>query len=132
MAAAVLPPRAVIDRNLADVAPPREAQVPPDWRDMEVDFEQMTARYNEERLKRLKQAGVGQYQHVATTELSVLPDMLTDPFLEPIVRDPITEEYDIVLVGGGVGGVIMACRLVKAGFKNIKIIEKAGDFGGVW
>ena len=22
--------------------------------------------------------------------------------------------------------------LVKAGFKNIKIIEKAGDFGGVW
>ena len=103
MAAAVLPPRAVIDRNLADVAPPREAQVPPDWRDMAVDFEQMTARYNEERLKRLKQAGVEQYQHVATTELSVLPDMLTDPFSEPIVRDPITEEYDIVLVGGGVG-----------------------------
>jgi len=99
---------------------------------MAVDFEQMTARYNEERLKRIKKAGVEQYQHVATTDLSVLPDMLADPFSEPIVRDPITEEHDIVLVGGGVGGVIMACRLVKAGFKNIKIIEKAGDFGGVW
>lgn len=130
--AAVLPPRSVIDQILADVAPSPEAQVPPDWREMPINFEQMTARYNEERLKRLKKAGVEQYQHVANTKLGVLPSMVDDPFSEPIKRKPVTEEHDIVIIGGGVGGVIMACRLVKAGFQNIKIVEKAGEFGGVW
>lgn len=125
-------PVSIINKALADVAPPPEAQVPPDWREMDVDFDKMTAKYNEERTKRLQKAGVEQYQHVATTKLDVLPEMVDDPFAKPIVRDPVTEEHDIVIIGGGVGGVIMACRLVKAGFQNIKIVEKGGDFGGVW
>jgi cyclohexanone monooxygenase len=100
---------------------------------MKVDFEEMTAKYNEERLKRLKKAGNEQYTHISDSKLGVLPDMVDDPFVDPnFKRDPVTENHDIIIAGGGVGGIIMACRLVKAGFQNIKIIEKAGDFGGVW
>lgn len=129
----VLSQNPVVSPTLADVAPPREAQVPPNWRDMDVDFEQMVAKYNKERVKRLQRSGIEQYQHVTTTDIGVLPEMVDDPFVEPgFQRRPVTEEHDIVIVGGGVGGVIMACRLVKAGFQNIKIVEKAGDFGGVW
>jgi cyclohexanone monooxygenase len=130
--ATVDPQILVVSPSLADVAPPLEAQVPPNWRDMNVDFKQLAAKYNEERVKRLQKAGIEQYQHVATTKLGVLPEMVDDPFAEPIKRESVTEDHDIVIIGGGVGGVIMACRLVKAGFQNIKIVEKAGDFGGVW
>ncbi|KAH7088005.1 phenylacetone monooxygenase [Paraphoma chrysanthemicola] len=93
----------------------------------------MTARYTHERTKRFKKAGMEQYHHVVGSKSSVLPDLVQDQFVEPgFKRDPVTEEHDIVIAGGGVGGIIMACRLVKAGFKNIKIIERGGDFGGVW
>lgn len=133
MATAAVLQNSVVNWSLADVAPPPEVQAPPDWRDMKVDFEEMTARYNEERLKRIKKAGIEQYQHVIGSKSGVLPDMIDDPFVEPgFKRDPVTEEHDLVIAGGGVGGIIMACRLVKAGFQKIKIIEKAGNFGGVW
>ena len=37
-----------------------------------------------------------------------------------------------VIVGGGFGGLLAAARLQKVGITNIRIIEKAGDFGGTW
>ncbi|KEF54124.1 uncharacterized protein A1O9_09919 [Exophiala aquamarina CBS 119918] len=130
--AAETSPVSVINETLADVAPPPEAQVPPDWREVDVDFDQMTAKYNDERIRRLQRAGLENYHHVVDTNLSILPEMVGDPFAKPVIRDPVTEESDIAIIGGGVGGVLMACRLVKAGFQNIKIVEKAGDFGGTW
>ena len=36
------------------------------------------------------------------------------------------------VIGGGFGGLIAAARLAKAGVKDIRIIEKGGDFGGTW
>jgi cyclohexanone monooxygenase len=35
-------------------------------------------------------------------------------------------------VGGGFGGLLAAARLREAGVKDIRIIEKGGDFGGTW
>ena len=38
----------------------------------------------------------------------------------------------MVIVGGGFGGLLAAARLHKSGVKDIRIIEKGGDFGGTW
>ena len=56
-----------------------------------------------------------------------------DPYVEPgFTRPALHEALDVVIVGGGFGGLLAAARLQKAGITNIRIIEKAGDFGGTW
>ncbi|KAH6976551.1 phenylacetone monooxygenase [Ilyonectria sp. MPI-CAGE-AT-0026] len=103
---------------------------PPDWRTIDIDYDNMVAKYREERDKRTQKRGIGQYHHAHNSPLQPMTD---DPFVEPgFKRDPVEVEHDIVIAGGGVGGLVMASRLVKAGFKNILIIEKGGNFGGVW
>lgn len=103
---------------------------PPDWRTIDIDYDTMVAKYREERDKRTQKRGIGQYQHVHNSPLQPMTD---DPFVKPgFKRDPVEVEHDIVIAGGGVGGLVMASCLVKAGFKSILIIEKGGDFGGVW
>src|ERR1043166_62113 len=47
-------------------------------------------------------------------------------------RPALHEELDVLIVGGGFGGLLAAARLQKAGITNLRIVEKAGDFGGTW
>ena len=35
-------------------------------------------------------------------------------------------------MGGGFGGLLMGARLREAGYRSIRLIEKAGDVGGTW
>ena len=42
------------------------------------------------------------------------------------------DEVDIVIIGGGFGGLLAGARLREAGVQNIRMIEKGGDFGGTW
>jgi cation diffusion facilitator CzcD-associated flavoprotein CzcO len=39
---------------------------------------------------------------------------------------------EAVVVGGGLGGLLAAARLRQAGVEGIRVIDKAGDFGGTW
>ena len=43
-----------------------------------------------------------------------------------------TDEVDVVVIGGGFGGLLAGARLREAGVDDIRIIEKGGDFGGTW
>jgi len=89
----------------------------------------LRAKYLEERNKRLRKEGNAQYREV-TGDLRRFVD---DPYIEaPIVREPIAEEIDVAIVGGGFGGMLAAVRLEQAGFGNFRIFEKGGDFGGTW
>ena len=89
----------------------------------------LRAKYLEERNKRLRKEGNAQYREV-TGDLRRFVD---DPYIEaPIVREPIAEEIDVAVVGGGFGGMLAAVRLEQAGFGNFRIFEKGGDFGGTW
>ncbi len=45
---------------------------------------------------------------------------------------PCHEEVDAVIVGAGLGGLQAAARLAQQGVTNVRIIDKAGDFGGTW
>lgn len=85
-------------------------------------------KYLAERDKRLARGeGVEQY----TLLDGKLSHFLKDPWTEPgFEREPIEEETEVVIVGGGYGAQVVSVRLLEAGVRNFRIIEKAGDFGG--
>ena len=56
----------------------------------------------------------------------------TDPHSPPLVRDPISEDIDVAVLGGGFAGLMCAAYLKQAGVDDFRIIELGGDFGGVW
>ncbi|RLA46172.1 MAG: monooxygenase [Gammaproteobacteria bacterium] len=93
------------------------------------DPDELRARYNTERDKRVRPEGAGQYQEMSG-DLDVFEN---DPFVEPsYTREPIEKEVDIAVIGGGFGGLLAGANLRKAGVKDICFIEKGGDFGGTW
>jgi cation diffusion facilitator CzcD-associated flavoprotein CzcO len=96
----------------------------------EIDFDPdaLKARYLAERDKRLRPDGNSQYVDVAGD----FSRYIDDPYVEPIERDPLSDHTDIVIIGGGFGGLLMGGRLREAGFEDIRVIEKGGDFGGTW
>jgi cation diffusion facilitator CzcD-associated flavoprotein CzcO len=86
-------------------------------------------KYAAERAKRLRADGNNQYQEVA----GAYERYNQDPYVDPgFTRPALEDELDVVIVGGGFGGLLAAARLQKAGISRIRIIEKAGDFGGTW
>src|SRR5438093_5718952 len=90
---------------------------------------ELRQKYAEERAKRLRADGNNQYQEITGEHAHYN----VDPYVEPgFTRPAMQEELDVVIVGGGFGGLLAAARLQKAGITNIRIIEKAGDFGGTW
>jgi cation diffusion facilitator CzcD-associated flavoprotein CzcO len=55
-----------------------------------------------------------------------------DPFTPVAERDPVTDDVDVVIVGGGIAGVLAGAQLRKAGIERIRIIDQAGGIGGTW
>ena len=55
-----------------------------------------------------------------------------DPFTPVTEREPVTDDVDVVIVGGGIAGVLAGAQLRKAGVERIRIIDQAGGIGGTW
>ena len=55
-----------------------------------------------------------------------------DPFTPVEPRDPVADDVDVVIVGGGIAGVVAGAQLRKAGIDRIRIIDQAGGIGGTW
>jgi len=51
---------------------------------------------------------------------------------QPRVLAPVTEDVDVVVVGAGFGGLVVAARLREQGIKRLRIIERGADVGGNW
>jgi cation diffusion facilitator CzcD-associated flavoprotein CzcO len=108
-------------------AGPSAAGAPP--ADRSFDPDALRAKYRQERERRLRPDGNNQYVEV-TGEFAHCVD---DPYVEPgYTREPLTDEVDVVLIGGGFGGLLAGARLRQLGVENIRVIEKGGDFGGTW
>ena len=87
-------------------------------------------KYDEERDKRLamRPEGLAQYREL-TGELE---HFAVDPYAPVEKRAPKRVETDVVIVGGGFGGMLAAARLSKEGVDDFLITERGGDFGGTW
>ena len=97
--------------------------------EMNFDPEALRARYREERDKRRRADGNEQYIETKG-DFSRYVD---DPYVDPgFTRAPINDSVDVVIVGGGFGGLLAGARLREAGVNSIRVIEKGGDFGGTW
>lgn len=55
-----------------------------------------------------------------------------DPFSPVVERDPVTDEVDVCIVGGGIAGILAGVELRKAGIREIRIVDSAGGIGGTW
>jgi cation diffusion facilitator CzcD-associated flavoprotein CzcO len=51
---------------------------------------------------------------------------------EPVPREALTDECDIVVVGAGFAGLLLWYKLSQAGFTDVRFCEKGGDVGGTW
>ena len=92
------------------------------------DPDALREKYRAERDKRLRPDGNDQYVEITGR----FAHYLDDPYVEPIERDPLFDEVDVVVIGGGFGGLLAGARLKEAGITDVRIIEKGGDFGGTW
>jgi cyclohexanone monooxygenase len=94
-----------------------------------IDVEALKERYRFERERRLRAEGNAQYVETAGDFARYLEDPYADP---GFTRAPVAETVEVLIVGGGFGGLISAARLVEAGVDDFRIVEQAGDFGGTW
>jgi cyclohexanone monooxygenase len=58
---------------------------------------------------------------------------LTDVYsADPVEREALTDECEILVVGAGFAGLLLWHKLRDAGFKDVRFCEKGGDVGGTW
>jgi cation diffusion facilitator CzcD-associated flavoprotein CzcO len=105
--------------------------MPLDTADVALDFDPdvLREKYQQERDKRLRVDGNEQYVEVKGD----FRHYIDDPYVEPgFTRAALTDTVDVLVIGGGFGGLLAAARLREAGAERIRIVEKGGDFGGTW
>ncbi|MGA1648233.1 MAG: flavin-containing monooxygenase, partial [Ilumatobacteraceae bacterium] len=95
-----------------------------------IDFDPdgLRDKYRSERDKRVRADGNEQYVEIT----GQFAHYLEDPYVAREERGPLFDEIDVVIVGGGFGGLLAGARLREAGVDDIRVIEKGGDFGGTW
>ena len=85
-------------------------------------------RYRLERDKRLRPDGNDQYLQPTGRFAS----LLDDPYVTPAPREPVNDDVEVLVVGAGFAGLVTGARLKQAGIPDVRLIDKAGDVGGVW
>ncbi len=96
---------------------------------LDFDPDALRNRYRAERDRRLRDEGNDQYVEVKGD----FSRYIDDPYVEPgYTRLPLKDAVEVLVIGGGFGGLLAAARLREAGVTDIRIIEKGGDFGGTW
>ena len=95
----------------------------------EIDIPALKEKYRQERDRRLRKEGQQQYVQPRAEFANAYE---ADPYTPVTPRDSLSEDIDIVVLGGGWSGILTGVQLRKAGIGNFRIIDHAGDFGGVW
>ncbi|KAI1800661.1 FAD/NAD(P)-binding domain-containing protein [Daldinia bambusicola] len=94
-----------------------------------LDIEAIRAKYESERMKRLRPDGVAQF---------IAPKGAYSHFTDDVVtsttpREPVSANTKVLIVGAGFAGMITAVRLKKDhGIDDFVMVDRAGGFGGTW
>ena len=95
----------------------------------EVDIPAMHAKYLAERDRRIRKDANDQYIPASGKFADIYEH---DPYTPVTAREPITGETDVVILGAGYCGMMVAAQLKKAGIDNFYNLDHGGDFGGTW
>ena len=76
-----------------------------------------------------KRRGAANYMDMEGDFKKYLEDLYST---DPVPRDSLNDECEILVVGAGFGGLLLWHKLQKAGFNNVRFCEKGGDVGGTW
>ncbi len=94
----------------------------------EEDRRAIRERYAAERDKRLRPDGNEQYVEPSGR----FANLLDDTYVQPQPRESLDTEVHVLVVGAGFAGLVTGARLKQAGIEDVRLIDKAGDVGGVW
>lgn len=133
-AAAAVPPNdpvAVKEQKEAMEAP-NGASVDPNVANIAMRLQK---KYEQERDKRMADDKARQYIDLESS--AKFKHFSDDPWLDERSEKVILQDGDrtkFLIIGGGFGGILYGCRLLKAGIKatDIKLVDVAGGFGGTW
>jgi cyclohexanone monooxygenase len=89
----------------------------------------MREKYLKERDRRVKQEHNDQYIETSGKWAGIYE---VDPYNPVKPRAALKGERDVVILGAGYCGMMVAVQLKKAGLKSFYNIDHAGDFGGTW
>lgn len=90
--------------------------------------EALREKYYQERAKRLRADGKDQYIKPS----GKFAHLVKDRYVASDKREALSDEVTVAIIGAGFSGLTMGARLKEAGIENIRLIDSAGDVGGVW
>lgn len=95
-------------------------------------YDDIKKKFAEERDLRLgyRPEGTSQFTSDLTGDLA---GYAVDPFGgEAPAREPLSDEVEVLIIGGGFSALLTSARLREAGVESIRIVERGGDVGGTW
>ncbi len=95
----------------------------------EVDIPALKKKYRQERDRRIRKDGQEQYVQPANDFTHTYE---ADPYTPISEREPLSEEIDVAVLGGGWSGIMAGVHLRRNKVSSFRHIDHAGDFGGVW
>ena len=96
------------------------------------DPNELTKRYASEREKRIRTDAEAQFVQLSHDSPFANKYLEEDTYCQRVEREPIQDEREVIVIGGGWVGMLTAARLIQAGVTDIRIVESGGDFGGTW
>jgi len=97
--------------------------------DLDFDFEELKRRYDIERDRRINRGSAPLYVPAKDGKFA---NFGKDPWAPPLTRPALHDHVQVIIAGGGFGGLLAGARLREAGYTGIRIIDEGGDFGGTW
>ncbi len=106
--------------------------LPPESERPQEFYDAVKKKFAEERDLRLnyRPQGLSNYTSELSGELARYGEDSYNREITP--REPINDEVEILFIGGGFSALLTSVRLHEKGFRNIRIVERAGDVGGTW